>query len=191
MTISVDDGCASDIRIADLAQKYEIEVIFYWPVEWHSLAYEKGYQPLSYAEAYEIAKSFEIGSHGVTHGHLTQMPREIAESEIADSKFMLQSLFDRNVKKFCPSRGYTNDELTEFTMNFYESQRLTKGRGLIHIHPNSGANNNVPWREVYNRIKDEVDDIELWGHSWEWDKYGMWDEIEDFLKEYHGQVSNR
>jgi hypothetical protein len=47
MILSVDDGCASDVRLAALAKEYNIETVFYWPVEWHSLAYEKGYEPLS------------------------------------------------------------------------------------------------------------------------------------------------
>ncbi len=72
-TLSVDDACASDVRVAELAKKYGIETVFYWPCEWHSLAYEKGYKPLRFEDAYEIASSFEIGSHTITHRHLTRI----------------------------------------------------------------------------------------------------------------------
>ncbi len=180
MLLSVDDGCASDVRIADLARKYEIETIFYWPVEWHSLAYEKGYEPLTYHEAYEISKDFEIGSHTITHQHLTSMREIFALVEIAESKLMLEGLFNKQITKFCPPRGYTNDKLTDFTLQHYKSQRLTKGAGLVHIHPNSGANNNIPWREYAANIEVK----EIWCHGWELDKFNLWEELEGFLNEY-------
>lgn len=178
MIMSIDDGCASDIRVADLAKKYEIECIFYWPVEWRSLAYDNGYIPLNILEAYTIAKDFEIGSHTVTHRHLTRISQREAEIEIADSKFMLEALFNKKITKFCPPRGYTNGNLTEYTLEFYDRQRLTKGEKLVHIHPDSGANGNRHWRDCIN---DETQ--EIWGHSWEIDKYDLWDELEEFLNE--------
>lgn len=181
MILSIDDGCASDERIASLALEYNIETIFYWPVEWQSLAFSKGYLPLSYAKAFNIAQRFEIGAHTITHRHLTAIPFREALDEILDCKIMLKGLFLKDVTKFCPPRGYTNVELTDFTLRQYESQRLTKGENLVHIHPNSGANNNMPWREYYNLNKDKI--TEAWCHSWELDRFNLWDELEDWMKE--------
>jgi len=178
--LSCDDGCESDMRVADLARKYELDCTFYWPVEWRSLAYDNGYEPLNVVQAVSIAQDFEIGSHTVTHRHLTKMPFEEARIEISDSKFMLEALFAKPITKFCPPRGYTNPELTDFTMELYQSQRLTKGPGLVHVHPNSGANNGLPWRTYYEMVKSQGD-IECWLHSWEIDKYNLWDELEEFL----------
>lgn len=180
---SFDDGCSSDVRVADLMQKYEIPTVFYWPVEWRSLAYEKGYEPLTILEAVSIASRFEIGSHTITHRHLTRINPVEAKLEISDSKFMLEALFAKDVKKFCPPRGYTSDELTDYTLKFYDSQRLTKGKGLVHIHPDSGANNNLHWRTYYELIRDQNDVVELWGHSHELDRFNLWDELELFIRE--------
>lgn len=177
--LSVDDGCASDVRIADLARKYEIETIFYLPVEWHSLAYENGYEPLDYDQALSISRIHEIGSHTITHRHLTAIDTFEAQKEIVGSKFMLERMFKTNIRYFAPPRGYTNDNLTAFTEKFYEKQRLTKGEGLLHIHPNSGANGNVPWRE-YAKTHEVT---EAWCHSWELNKYDLWDELEEYLRE--------
>lgn len=174
--LSVDDGCASDVRVAELARKYGIETVFYWPVEWHSLAYDNGYEPLTYQEARSIAKNHEIGSHTVTHRHLTKIHPLEAGYEIIESKFMLYRLFQKEVTKFAPPRGYTNEELTKITLNVYKSQRLTRGKELVHIHPNSGANGNKPWREA---ITDDT--TEIWGHSHEFDRFGLWEELEDYL----------
>lgn len=177
MRISCDDGCASDMRVADLAKKYEIETVFYFPVEWRSLAYDNGYEPLNIVQALKISQDFEIGSHTVTHRHLTKIPYDEARVEISDSKFMLEALFNKPVEKFCPPRGYTNEELTKFTLKLYKSQRLTKGEGLVHVHPNSGANKNMHWLDYANSIDVE----ELWFHSHELDRFNLWEELETYL----------
>lgn len=177
--LSCDDACASDVRLAELATKYNVECVFYWPVEWHTLAYSKGYKPLSYDQALDIAQDFDIGSHTITHRLLTKIPIDEAKYEIEESLYLLREMFDTNIEYFAPPRGYTNDLLTEFTLKFYEKQRLTKGEGLVHVHPDSGANGNVPWLE---RAKTEPVD-ELWMHSWELDKYNEWDNLERYFDE--------
>lgn len=183
-TISVDDGCASDVRAAELFEKYGVKCVFYWPVEWHSLAYDNGYEPLDYAHALDISGRHEIGSHTITHRHLTKLDPIAAGKEIMLSKKMLERLFGVEVTKFCPPRGYTNDILTGTTEYYYGSQRLTKGSNLVHIHPNSGANDGTEWQERFFRLQEAgIENIELWGHSWEWDKFDMWQEIEEFLIE--------
>lgn len=180
MILSVDDGCQSDLRVAELANKYGVKTVFYWPVEWHSLAYEKGYEPLSFADAWQIATEFEIGSHTITHRHLTKIPLADACYEILYSKEMLENLFGTEIFRFAAPRGYMTEELTEFAEEIYRSQRLTKGDGLVHVHPNSGANDNEHWR--FKALTTPVK--ELWCHSWELDKYNLWDELEEFLSEY-------
>lgn len=181
MIMSVDDACASDLRVAELAARYEIPCTFYWPVEWVSLGYDKGYKPLDYEQAVQIASSFEIGSHTITHRHLTELDIDEALKEIIGSQFMLQRMFNKPVRKFCPPRGYTNDVLTNTTLRFYDSQRLTKGKGLVHVHPDSGANGNMHWLEYvrYNEVQ------ELWMHSWELDRYpNEWENLERYIREY-------
>lgn len=180
--ISCDDAAASDMRVADLCRKYEVECVFYWPVEWRSLAYDNGYEPLNIVQALSIAQDFEVGSHTLTHRHLTGIPFEEARIEISDSKFMLEALFAKRVTKFCFPRGYSNPELNEVALKLYDSYRLTKGLDsegykLVHVHPDSGANDNKPWRDC------TTDKTHLWMHSWELNKYSLWDELEEFLSE--------
>ena len=176
--LSVDDGCSSDVRVAVLCKKYGVDAIFYWPCEWHSLAHDNGYTPLTLSDALNISKEFSVGSHTITHRHLTKLPQEEAEYEISESQLLLQNIFGVPILNFAPPRVYTNDLLTEFTMKFYQKQRLTKEPGLVHVHPNSGANNNKPWRDCIT-----VDTKELFMHSWELDKYDVWDELEGYLSE--------
>jgi peptidoglycan/xylan/chitin deacetylase (PgdA/CDA1 family) len=168
------------MRVASLALKYELPCTFYWPVEWHSLAYDNGYEPLTYEQAKLIANQFEVGSHTITHRHLTKLDPLEARIEIAESQQILREMFNQRIEKFCPPRGYINTELTLFASQFYKEMRLTKGPNLVHVHPDSGANGNVPWLDV----AEQKDDLHLWMHSWELDKYNEWDNLEDFLDLY-------
>lgn len=177
--MSLDDGCASDLRAAALASMYGVETVFYIPIEWRSLAYSKGYEPLAFSDLLELALYFEIGAHTVTHRLLTQISREEARVEIVDSKSMMEALLGCEVTKFCPPRGYTNEEISAGTLRLFESQRLTRGEGLVHIHPDSGANDNVYWTEAIGPNTKEI-----WGHTWEIDRLGLWDELEEVLREH-------
>lgn len=177
LTISCDDGAKSDLKLAELARKYCFPLVFYWPVEWTGMAFFKGYEPLDYDEAYDLAQEFELGSHTITHRHLTNILTSEACYEISQSKLMLEQLFDTEISKFAPPRGYTNDELTKFTLENYDSQRLTKQNNLVHIHPESGVNDKRNWIECINQ-----NTTELFCHSFELDKYNMWAELEHYLE---------
>lgn len=178
--ISCDDGCASDMRLAELCMKYMFDdVVFYIPAEWNSLAHAHGYKPLMLGEVEALASRFELGGHTITHRHLTAIPSYEAKYEIIVGTSIMEQLFNVKITKFCAPRGYTNPELTEFTLAHYELQRLTKGPGLVHIHPDSGANNNRPWRDCIDE-----NTTELWCHSWELDKYDLWKELEEVLSEH-------
>jgi len=180
--ISVDDGCKSDLRLSKLCRKYDIPLTIYLPIEWHGLAYRKFYEPLSMQDVWDLSEFHTFGAHTITHRHLTELPVEDAKYEILYSGIMLENLLGRSVSvmDFAPPRGYTNEELTEYTLHVYGSQRLTKQPGLVHIHPNSGVNDNKPWREC---ITDKTK--ELWCHSYELDRFNLWKELEKYLETAH------
>ena len=183
MRISVDDASDSDVRVAELAAKYQIETTFYWPVEWHSLAYSKGFEPLLFSEAVDIASNFRIGSHTISHSLLTKIPIEQAKYEISESKPMLEDLLGVEIDSFCPPRGYTTPELSEYILEIYDTQRLTRGydssgNKLVHVHPDSGANNNLYWTDCI------IENSHLWMHSFELDRFSLWEELEEVLQRY-------
>ncbi len=37
-------------------------------------------------------------------------------------------------------------------------------------------------KAIFNSVLEEGDYFHLWGHSWEIEKYGMWSDLENFLK---------
>lgn len=181
--LSIDDGCSSDVRVAALADKYGMECIFYWPVEHRSLAYANGYEPLTFEQQMKIADSFTIGSHTLTHRHLTKLTLEEARAEIVESKWLLEDMLGVDINSFCFPRGYSNPEIDKIVYQHYDTSRRTKGVDddgykLVHVHPNSGANDNRPWRDCI------TDRTHLWMHSWELSKFGLWEELEGVLARY-------
>lgn len=177
--ISVDDGCASDIRLFELTKKYNIPLVIYLPVEWQRLAYEKGYLPLIYHEVKDLLDNgCELGSHSISHRLLTRIDEAEAIAEIVDSKKILEAMFDTSITKFCPPRGYIGGRLSVIALAHYPEIRLTKSTDLVHIHPDSGSNDNRSWQDAIN---DETK--ELWCHGWELDKFNLWDELESWLDE--------
>jgi len=185
LILSCDDGCLSDIRVAELAEKYDLQCTFYWPVEWKSLAYDKGYEPLTFRQAQEIAKKHEVGCHGYTHRYLTRISGEEARIEILDCKLAMEKMFGKTIEKFCFPRGYSSEEITAFVLGagFY-GYRMTRGNDtegykLVHVHPNSGANDNKRWQDCI------TDKTHLWFHSKDLDEFSLWDELEEVLRENH------
>lgn len=198
--ISVDDGCQLDLKIAKLCKKYGIEAIFYIPVDYIGLAYQKGYEPLS-PQAYSyIADNFEIGSHGLTHSYLTRIPLEEAREEIFESKKMIENVTGKKVTKFCYPRGYFNSDIKTMVEEAgYESARtvtighLNSGddpyeeKTTVHIGcPVRPEYEGTTWldyaRDMMNRAdKDSI--YHAWGHSHEIQRYNEWKNIEVFFKE--------
>lgn len=183
LRLSCDDGGFEDVRVAELATKYDLDCTFYWPVEWAVFARLKGFKPLSKAEAKQIASEFEVGSHTISHRYLTKIPYDEAVDEIVKSKDLLSNMFDQNITSFAPPRGYTNKKLTKLTLEHYDNQRLTRGTHegykLVHVHPDSGANENRAWREV---AWDHTE-VHLWFHSYELTRFDEWGYLEEFLRD--------
>lgn len=180
MRISVDDGCQSDMRLGDLARMHNLELVIYLPVMWKEYARQKGFKPLLVPQALDLVHEFELGSHTISHRLLTKIPLDEAKEEIFYSKIYLQQKFGRHIRKFAPPRGYITPELTKYALKHYDEIRLTRQPNLVHIHPNSGANGNKPWREAINE-----NTTELFCHSHELDKFNLWEELEAYLEDSH------
>jgi len=198
--ISIDDGCQLDLKMAKLCKKYGIEAIFYIPVDYIGLAYQKGYEPLSPTAYSYIVDNFEIGSHGITHDYLTRIPLEQAREEIFESKKMIENVTGKKVTKFCYPRGYFNDDIKTMVKEAgYESARtvaighLERGDDLfeekttVHIGcPVRPEYKNTTWLDYARNLLKQADEdsvFHAWGHSHEIEKYHEWHNVEIFIKE--------
>lgn len=201
VTISVDDGCDSDYRLAKLFLKYNIKAVFYWPVDIHGLSMTKHWKAIEPSHEEFIAQNFEIGSHTISHRYLTQIPENEAIDEIIQSKKILENKYGQPITKFCYPRGYTTPKLTETVKQAgYELGRSTVighiGKPENPFFASTAVHMGCPIRaeyvgstwldyglKLFEQAQKENKDFEAWAHSWEIDRYNEWANVETFIKE--------
>ncbi len=139
VTTSWDDGDASNLKLAELLNKYNLKATFY-------LA--KDYLGQAENEIKEIAKTQEIGAHTLTHPSLTEISLEEGKKEIKGSKDYLENLLGKEVKMFCYPRGFYNEKVKELvkqagflgarTVKVFNSQMpqdFFSWNPTIHLYP--------------------------------------------------------
>ncbi len=99
ITISVDDGHSTDLRMAQLLDQYGLKATFYIPAR----NPERPVMPES--QIAELSRRFEIGGHTLNHLPLKSMPEAQAWSEISDGKKWLEDLQGKAVLSFCYPQG--------------------------------------------------------------------------------------
>lgn len=206
---SFDDGSIEDFRLAELMLKYEVETIFYWPVERYMVNQSARRQALPADMAHHIANYFEIGSHTLSHPNLTRISNDQVVEEVVQSRTILQDTFNQKIKSFCYPKGYANDYVKGIVAAAgYETARNV-GIGNVLADANvdplwqtpsvhvAGSNRKeyakMPWKthalKMFKRAKqlDESGEGEvvyhLWGHSWEISRFKQWKAFEDLLQE--------
>jgi peptidoglycan-N-acetylglucosamine deacetylase len=102
VTISVDDGHTTDLRTADLLDKYGLSATFYVP------ATNPERPVMSTTQIREISKRFEVGGHTMNHVPLRFLPQARAWSEVNEGKAWLENVLGRQVLSFCYPRGKFN-----------------------------------------------------------------------------------
>lgn len=105
ITISVDDGHASDLRTADLLEELGLEATFYIP------ASNPERPVMSNDEIRRIAQRFEVGGHTFHHLPLTGLGAEASRREIVDGKAWLEDVVETPIRSFCYPQGKFNASL--------------------------------------------------------------------------------
>lgn len=199
---SWDDGAYQDFRIAELMKKYNIPTIFYWPFNLNkSLNLSKVKKFLTMNDCLELSKNFEIGSHTVTHSHLTKLTQKQAENEIFNSRKLWQDKTGQEINSFCYPRGYYNNFIKILVKNAgYINARTTivgflspgddlyESKTTIHVGIDRKEYGDISWelfsKKMLNEAKIKQDNIfHIMGHSWEIDLYNDWENLENLLKE--------
>lgn len=107
VTFSVDDGHPSDLKTAQLLQKYGLKATFYIPAR----NAERKVMPEN--QVRDLSGSFEIGAHTLNHVRLTVLPRKEAWAELYDGKRWLEDLLGKQVDSFCyPGGKFDRDLVT-------------------------------------------------------------------------------
>jgi peptidoglycan/xylan/chitin deacetylase (PgdA/CDA1 family) len=107
LTISVDDGNVSDLTTAELLCKVGLKATFYIPRS----NPERPVMGLSQIK--NLATTFEVGGHTLSHVQLPKLGRSRAWNEIRGCKDWLQDLLGQRVHSFCYPRGKYSREICD------------------------------------------------------------------------------
>ncbi len=199
---SWDDGAAADVRVAELMAKYDIPTIFYWPYNLAtSLNVTRVKRFLTLSQCVELAQNFEVGSHTISHPHLTKIRPAEARREILESRKMWQDVTGQPVESFCYPRGYANEEIRQMVADagYRQARNVAVGHltaaedpywtgATVHVGIDRVEYNGVPWAKYARNMlrtarRTEDATYHLFGHSWEIERDNNWAELESLLRD--------
>lgn len=196
---SWDDGAKTDLRMAELMQKYNIPTIFYWPSKLGNHKNTgKAKSFLSTEECKELSKNFEIGSHSMTHQFMNKLSIAKIANEIHESRKFWQDTTGQPIDSFAYPKnslnsltkalvkgaGYTNAR-TNNVGSLTPGDDLFSKKCTLQIALNRLEYNNKSWVLYADELMEKInaDSIfHIFGCSWEVDVYKEWDRLEDLIK---------
>ena len=95
LTVSVDDGSVSDMRAADLLEKYGLKATFYIP----ATNWERPVLPAEQVRT--LSTSFEIGAHTYGHVALHKLSRVQVRAELEGGKNWVEDVTGQPANSFC------------------------------------------------------------------------------------------
>lgn len=98
--LTFDDGHGSNLRAAEMLEREGMSATFFLT---RDATQREGF--LKEPEIRELARSMDVGCHGVTHRSLLKMGRAKAEAELAESKRWLEDVIGRPVTSFSAPGG--------------------------------------------------------------------------------------
>ncbi|NOJ43328.1 polysaccharide deacetylase family protein [Bradyrhizobium australiense] len=98
VTTSWDDGHPSDLHVAALLAKRNLQGTFYVPMTAET-------STMTTAQIRELGSGFEIGAHTIHHDVLTKLANEKAWREVAGCKSWLEDMTGQPCRMFCPPKG--------------------------------------------------------------------------------------
>ncbi|HEV2339195.1 MAG TPA: polysaccharide deacetylase family protein [Patescibacteria group bacterium] len=129
VTTSWDDGHKLDRKLALLLKKYNIKGTLYVSPLNHEFAKK---DLLSKIDMVSLSKNFEIGAHTMHHLHLSQIPLQLADKEIRDSKKYLENIIHKRVQSFCYPYGDYNENIAKLVeKNGFLLARTTKRYSFV------------------------------------------------------------
>jgi len=188
---SWDDGARHDLDIARLLRQYHLKGIFFLS--------NKGLE-LDLDEIKELSEDFEIGGHTFNHPMDLKLLDEVHQrGDIEMNRDFLEHITGKEVKWFCYPRGRYNDTTvkilkeigikyarTTLVGNTKEPKDNYRIATSVHVHPSRTEYKGQNWLEYakaqFDIAKKEKGCYHIWGHSWEVDKFNLWNDLEELFE---------
>lgn len=202
-TTSWDDGHQMDKKLSSLLLDYGMKGTFYVAKNRMS---SNGNNDL----IRELDEGFEIGAHTLSHCSLTDVYPENVAKEVKGSKEWLEEILEHSIEMFSYPNGKYNGKVVELvkqagflgarTLNLETTFpkdpfmlgigcQASNGSPLLRLKSSLKSNFSfrslVDWRTCAKSLFDHVSENggvwHLWGHSWEVEKNGDWEKLQDIL----------
>ena len=125
VAITFDDGCETDlIAAAPILKQAGFHATFYITAGFLG---KRGY--LSPSQLQELASSFEIGCHSMTHAYLDDLTPSLLQREIAEPRSRLEDIIGRRVEHFsCPGGRFDHRALEVARQAGYKTVATSRSR---------------------------------------------------------------
>ncbi len=186
LTLSYDDGQAFDRRLVEILNRHGVRGTF------NLISGRLGGAPhIGAEEVKALYAGHEVASHTLTHPHLAQCPLPAMLDEITMDRRNLEALVGYAVRGFAYPYGVYSDEVIRALM----SSGIVYARTVESTHIFFMPADFMRWKptchhddhlmELGRKFLDLQSDVHLslmyvWGHSFEFDRNGNWQLMEDF-----------
>jgi len=187
-TFSIDDGHPLDWKVAELLRRYGHRGTFYWS------RYNPDHEVMDDEQMRAFIHEFpehEIGQHSYHHIPLTNMTLEEAETELREGWNWHKEMTGQEPRMFCYPKGFYHREHVKMLKDMgYVGARAVerdmKWPGYEAYEQEAGAQ---LYPERYHEALTRKH-TNIWGHSWEIERYGLWEALEDILKHRKPLITN-
>lgn len=158
-TMSTDDGHPSDIKIAELLDKHNLNGTFFVPIK-----NREGRDVLSNQQLRNIGKQFEIGSHTYDHRYLQNIRIADAYFQIMQGKTCLEDVLGMAVPGFCyPGGKYRQEHIDMIRSAGFEYARTNTN---LFFGPGKGPYEMGTTIQFYPHSKMTYFRNFLWAGDW-------------------------
>lgn len=125
VTTSWDDGSPSDLRMAELLARYNLQGTFFVP-----LSNIEGKPVMNSSDIYQLSKRYEIGGHTSDHIYLDRLDPVSAAHQINDCRKKLQDITSTNIDGFC----YPGGKFEKIHVEAVKSSGYKYARTINNLH---------------------------------------------------------
>lgn len=118
-TTSWDDGVMDDVKLVELAYKYDIPIMLFICPRYPTRP------TLSLPLIRRLAEYCEIGSHTLSHQPIDNCSAEVAIEEVTSGRKYLEDVLNKSIANFCLVGGRYNQKNLEAIKNYVDSIRTT------------------------------------------------------------------
>lgn len=214
VTFSYDDGVVSDLRLAEIFDKYNMKGTFNLPSTWISEEAAEGRLSKKDIEDKILGKGHEVAIHGAFHlapGHVRTID---GIREFLQCRIDLENMFDRIIRGMAyPNSGITSMEdgqTYERIREYLTDMDIVYSRSLggdndgfrlpndwLDWVPTAHHNNEKIFEYINKFLKIDTNSLYVnsryprlfyvWGHSYEFDNNDNWDRIESICEKLGGR----